>query len=125
MPLSPSMKVILDSQLPVAVKPGSKVKYPAFAYRLRTSITEGPAVPSRIGSVVRRPVRLSISVTVSVGGSLEEPADEFSWLVICLSKSQTRRTRGLSTGASPMKPKRRCALSKDRHESPCGDQAAR
>ena len=31
-------------QLPVAVKPGSKVKYPALAYRLRTSITEGPAV---------------------------------------------------------------------------------
>src|SRR3954447_4829295 len=100
MPLSPSMKVILDSQLPVAVKPGSKVKYPALPYRLRISITEGPTVPSRIDSVVRCPVRLSISVTVSAGGSPEELGDGFSWLVICLSDSH-------------------------RHELSCGDQAAR
>src|SRR5690606_39630945 len=43
------MKVILDSQDEVDMKPGSKVKTPSLV-RPRTSITSGPSVPEYIGS---------------------------------------------------------------------------
>jgi hypothetical protein len=42
-----SMPAIQDE---VAINPGSWVKYPVMVYRLRMSITGGPAFPLRVGS---------------------------------------------------------------------------
>ena len=64
------MYVIFETQLPVAVNPGSNVNMPDFAYRVRISIIFGPAVPSRISSSISVPSgKVSLHLSTGAGTS--------------------------------------------------------